>query len=200
VKAFGTPTYERRDDMEDRAIVALFFARDGDAVAEVQSAYGRYCHAVAKNITGSDEDAEECVSDALLAAWNSIPPMRPESLRGYLGKLTRNIAINRWEKSRAAKRGGGEADAVLDELEDVFGTVESAEDEAMRHALTEAIDAFLASLDEERRALFVRRYWYAESVGEIAARFGIRENTASQILRRIRKKLKEYLTREGFTV
>ncbi len=186
--------------MDDRAIVALFFARDGDAVAEAQTAYGRYCRAVAKNITGSDEDAEECVNDALLAAWNSIPPARPESLRGYLGKLTRNIAINRWERSQASKRGGGEADAVLDELEDVFGTVESAEDEAMRHALTEAIDAFLASLDEERRALFVRRYWYAESVGEIAARFGIRENTAAQILRRIRKKLKDYLTREGFTV
>ena len=179
--------------MDDRAIVALFFARDGDAVAEAQTAYGRYCRAVAKNITGSDEDAEECVNDALLAAWNSIPPARPESLRGYLGKLTRNIAINRWERSRASKRGGGEADAVLDELEDVFGTVESAEDEAM-------LDAFLASLDEERRALFVRRYWYAESVGEIAARFGIRENTAAQILRRIRKKLKDYLTREGFTV
>lgn len=186
--------------MKDREIVALFLARDENAIGEAEAACGRYCHAVAKNITGSDEDAEECVSDALLAAWNSIPPARPESLRGYLGKLTRNLAINRLEKQRAAKRGGGETDAVLDELGETFGAVESAEDEAMRRALTETLNAFLGSLDEERRAMFVRRYWYAESLGQIAARFGIRENTAAQTLRRVRKKLKDYLTREGFTV
>lgn len=186
--------------MQEREIVSMFLARNEDAIGEAEAACGRYCRAIAKNITGSDEDAEECVSDALLAAWNSIPPARPESLRGYLGKLTRNIALDRWEKTRAKKRGGGETDAVLDELEDVFGAVESAEDEVLRHALTEAVNAFLGSLDEERRAMFVRRYWYAESVGQIAGRFGIRENTAAQILRRIRKKLKDYLTREGFTV
>jgi|P827metagenome_2_1110787.scaffolds.fasta_scaffold02423_17 RNA polymerase sigma factor, sigma-70 family len=186
--------------MNDSEIVAGFFARDADAVVTAQETYGRYCLAIARNITGSDEDAEECLNDALLAAWNSIPPKRPESLRGYLGKLTRNLAINRLEKQRAAKRGGGEMDAILDEVEEVFGAVDSAEDEAMRHALTEAIDAFLASLDEDRRALFVRRYWYAEDLGQIAARFGMRENTAAQTLRRIRKKLREYLTREGFTV
>ncbi|MBO7404560.1 MAG: sigma-70 family RNA polymerase sigma factor [Clostridia bacterium] len=186
--------------MNDNEIVARFFARDADAVGAAQEAYGRYCLIVARNITGSDEDAEECLNDALLAAWNSIPPKRPESLRGYLGKLTRNIALHCREKATAAKRGGGEMDAVLDELGEVFGAVDSAEDEAMRHALTEVIDAFLGSLEEERRTLFVRRYWYAEDLGQIAARFGIRENTASQTLRRIRKKLKEYLTREGFTV
>ncbi|MBQ2545076.1 MAG: sigma-70 family RNA polymerase sigma factor [Clostridia bacterium] len=186
--------------MQEREIVSMFLARNEDAIGEAEAACGRYCRVIAKNITGSDEDAEKCVSDALLAAWNSIPPARPESLRGYLGKLTRNIALDRWEKARAKKRGGGEVDAVLDELEDVFGAVESAEDEALRHALTEAVNAFLGSLEEERRAMFVRRYWYAESVGQIAGRFGIRENTAAQILRRIRKKLKDYLTREGFTV
>ena len=89
--------------MNDNEIVARFFARDADAVGAAQEAYGRYCLIVARNITGSDEDAEECLNDALLAAWNSIPPKRPESLRGYLGKLTRNIALHRREKATAAK-------------------------------------------------------------------------------------------------
>ena len=188
------------DEMLDSEIVGRFFARDADAVGAAQETHGRYCIAIARNITGSDEDAEECLNDALLAAWNSIPPAKPESLRGYLGKLTRNIALHRWEKANTVKRGGGKTDTILDELADAFGTVESAEDETMRRTLTEAINTFLGSLDKFQRALFVRRYWYAEDLGTLAARFGMRENTVAQTLRRIRKKLKEYLVQEGFTV
>ena len=186
--------------MNDSDIVARFFARDTDAVAAAEVAYGLFCRTLARNITGSDEDAEECVNDALFAAWNAIPPERPRSLRAYLGKLTRNLALNRLERSRAGKRGGGAADALLGELEEVLGGVPSPEDEVMRRELIRTVNGFLASLDARRRALFVRRYWYAESVGDLAARFGMRENAVSAALRRIRLKLKAYLEKEGYGV
>ena len=186
--------------MNDTEIIARFFARDEAAAAEAETAYGTYCRAVARNITGSEEDAEECVNDVLLAAWNSIPPARPASLRAYLGRLTRNLALNRLEHNRAEKRGGGGADLVLDELAEVLGGVPSPEDEVIRREIVGAVNAFLASLDERQRALFVRRYWYAESVGDLARRFGMGENAVSAALYRIRMKLKTYLEKEGYSV
>ena len=175
--------------MNDAEIVARFWSRDADAVAAAEAVHGAFCRTLARNILGSDEDAEECVNDALFSAWNAIPPEKPRSLRAYLGKLTRNHALNRLERSRAGKRGGGAADAVLDELAEVLGGV-----------LIRTINAFLGSLDPGRRLLFVRRYWYGESVGSLAARLGMGENAVSAALRRIRLKLKNYLKREGYGV
>ena len=186
--------------MNDAEIVARFWSRDADAVAAAEAVHGAFCRTLARNILGSDEDAEECVNDALFSAWNAIPPEKPRSLRAYLGKLTRNHALNRLERSRAGKRGGGAADAVLDELAEVLGVVSSAEDEVMERELIRTINAFLGSLDPGRRLLFVRRYWYGESVGSLAARLGMGENAVSAALRRIRLKLKNYLKREGYGV
>ena len=184
--------------MDDRAIVALFFARDGDAVAEAQTAYGRYCRAVAKNITGSDEDAEECVNDALLAAWNSIPPARPESLRGYLGKLTRNIAINRWERSRASKRGGGEADLCLDELADILPSGDAPPETEV--LFRDLMTRFVLSLGPEEREIFLFRYRNVETVSEIARITGKSPGAVKIALFRCRKKLRGYLKKEGIDV
>ena len=184
--------------MHDDEIVRLFWERREEALRETQEKYGRYCQGIAKNILENDQDAEECTNDALLKAWESIPPEKPASLKAYLGRITRNLSFNLYRKAHANKRGGGAFTAVLDELaECVAGGVEPEEEWAKKE-LAEAINDYLAGLSKDRRQLFAARYFYADEIPVIAKRFGIRENTASVRLARLRKGLREYLTERGF--
>ena len=184
--------------MEDRDIVNLYWQRNQDAIRETASKYGGYCKSIAKNILGSNEDAEECVNDTYLRAWNSIPPHRPRILSTYLGKITRNLAFDRFRRKNADKRGGGEIAVVLDELAECVSGIERVEDEVEKKQLLEEINAFLNTLSEENCDIFLCRYWYALPIPEIASRFGRSENDVSVTLNRMRTKLKKYLTERGY--
>lgn len=183
--------------MEDRDIVQLYWDRSEGAIPATAEKYGPYCTAIARNILGSREDAEECVNDTWLSAWNSMPPHRPEALSTFLGKLTRNLSLNRYKRDRAQKRGGGQLPGVLDELD---GCVSGAEEELDRRELVEAIDGFLTTLTPEKRGIFLCRYWYADSVADIAARYGMRQGAVSMALNRLRGKLRDYLLERGFAL
>ena len=187
--------------MDDREIVRLFLARDEAAIKAAGEKYRSYLMKIAENITGSREDAEECLNDALLKAWETIPPMQPEMLSTYLGKLTRNLAINRRRKSDRAKRGSGDNhDLAFEELSGMISAKETADAELDRKALAEAINSFLAKLSERKRGLFVRRYWYCESVKDAAAAEGMTESAASVTLHRLRDKLRDFLRKRGFDI
>lgn len=183
--------------MNDRDIVGLFLERDESAIREVSEKYTSYCSKIAANILGSYDEAEDCVNEALMKAWESIPPHEPEMLSTYLGKLTRNIAINRRRRTLAGKRGRGEAELVFEELSELIGgeSVEQAHD--MKELVGE-INAFLYTLPEMKRNIFVCRYWYCDSVPEIAAEFVISKNKVYITLNRVRKSLREYLRKRGY--
>ncbi|MBR6872824.1 MAG: RNA polymerase sigma factor [Ruminococcus sp.] len=183
--------------MTDSELTILFFSRDEKAVAEAKLLYGTYCKTVALNILRSEDDADECVADALLAAWQSIPPARPENLRTYLAKLTRNAAISRWRRTKAEKRGSGHIELLLEELSDAAGSDNALDRIDDTLSLREAFNSFLASLGEEQRRIFLRRYWYMHSISEIAGALGISESKVKVTLSRTRSKLKKLLEREG---
>lgn len=155
---------------------------------------------MAHNILQDRQDAEECVNDTFLKAWNSIPPSRPKALSVYLGTITRNLAFSRWRYRRAQKRGGGEMELVLEELQDCMAAPGSVEGAVDRKELLEAVDAFLEALPQKQRILFVRRYWYAQGVGDIAGELGMTENHVSVTLSRLRKKLRRELLERGFEI
>lgn len=181
--------------MEDKQIIGLFWARDPDAIPAASEKYGAYCAAVARNILHSPEDEEECVNDTWLHAWNAMPPHRPQLLRTFLGKLTRNLSLKRLEMRSALKRGG---DTVWEELSELVSGREEPMDAVFMRDLAVAIDGFLSTLSREQRSLFLRRYWYYDSVTELAKRFGMSANRVSVTLHRIREKLKAYLTERGY--
>ena len=186
--------------MEDAAIIALYWERNQDAIEQSRQKYGAYCLTVSRNILDSREDAEECVSDTWLRAWNAMPPQRPSILSSFLGRITRNLSFDRCRRQNAEKRGGGALPLALDELSECVpapGRVEHALEE---RELTETIDRFLRTLPEKDCNLFLRRYWYVDSVQSIAARYAIKENTAKSILFRTREKLRRYLAGEGIIV
>ena len=184
--------------MEDSGIVQLFWDRDEAAIRVVAEKYGNYCNRIALNILENCEDAEECVNDTWLGAWKSMPPHRPKALAAFLGKLTRNLAINRRRHNNACKRGGGRTEAVLEELGDLVSGTDNVVEEVDRKALMDAIHAFLQALPAEQRCIFLRRYWYFESVSEIASHFGMKENRVSVLLYRLREKLRTHLQKGGF--
>ena len=184
--------------MDDKGIIQLFFDRNEKAIEEASAKYGSYCRTVAENILSSCEDAEECVNDALLKAWNAIPPAKPAVLRTFLGRIIRNTALDIYKKKNAEKRGSGQFAAVLDELAECVSGGSEPEKEIDKAELTAAINSFLATLPEDKCALFVRRYWFAESVSELAKKSGMSENNVSVSLSRIRGKLHDYLIERGF--
>jgi RNA polymerase sigma-70 factor (ECF subfamily) len=184
--------------MDDAKIVRLFWDRDEQAISATADKYGNYCTAIARNILGNREDAEECVNDTYLNAWNAMPPHRPGVLSTFLGKITRNLSFDRYKHNTADKRGGGETTAVLDELLDLVSDTDSVEQELDRKELVEAIDTFLGTLSDRKRDIFVCRYWYFDSISAIAASFGMTENSVSVQLNRIRQKLHDYLLERGF--
>ena len=182
--------------MTDREIIALLLRRDEYALGELEEKYGAYCRAVAMRILNNDSDAEECVNDALYAAWNSIPPHKPDDLGAYMSALTRNISVVRLEKIKAAKRGGGETDLVIDELEDFFADTDTPESVMLTKEFAGLIERFLRSLPKRERNVFLSRYYYAHTYAQIASAFGISDNHIRAILSRTRKKLKAFLSKE----
>lgn len=184
--------------MEDAKIVQLYWDRDEQAIPATSDKYGSYCASIARNILGNAEDAEECVNDTYLHAWNAMPPHRPKMLSTFLGKLTRNLSLNRCRHNDAEKRGGGQRAAVLDELAELVSGGGEPEQEIDRRELLETINAFLDGLPRDKRRIFVCRYWYFDSVSEIAARFGLTENRVSVTLSRLRRKLRDHLSERGF--
>ena len=180
--------------MEDEKIVKLYWERNENAIRETEQKYGKYCYTIAYNILHSREDADECVNDTYNGAWNAMPPEKPTKLSSFLGRITRNIAIDRYRRDNAQKR-SAETDIVIDEYWECIPNKEaSIEDELV---LKQAINGFLASLDSRDRVIFMRRYWYSMSVKDIAAGFRLSETHISVILHRTRNKFKDYLTREG---
>ena len=161
--------------MDDSAIVELFWKRDEQAIAATTEKYNVYCLSIAMNILGNIEDAEECVNDAYLNTWNSIPPNKPKMLSTYLGRFT----------------------LILDELSEIITDSKNIEDEGNARFLLENINSFLKEIPAEKRQIFVCRYWYSDSVRDIAKRYGMTENNVSVTLKRIRKKLHDYLVERG---
>ena len=181
----------------DAAIIALLQKRDETALQEIRTAYGKQCFQTAYRILGSREDAEECVSDMLIGAWNSIPPHSPDSLCAYLLALTRRSALDRLRREHSQKRGGTQFAAALDEIAEIIPSDERIESAVERREMLAAVTAFLRSLPEQQKQIFMLRYYTAESVKEIAGRFGITQNAVKLSLLRTRKKLKEHLKKEG---
>ncbi len=183
---------------DDELILQMFFQRDEQALHSTTEKYGTLCRSLACNLLCSSEDAEECLNDALLAAWNAIPPAHPQYFRAYLLRLVRNFAINRRNADNTQKRGGSQLPQALDELTECIASPESVEHEIDKREIAKAITAFLGTLPRQQRDLFVRRYWYASSVAECAALFGMSENNVKVTLSRIRGKLRKYLEKEGW--
>ena len=184
--------------MQDEAIVDLYWQRDQGAIRHTQDKYGHYLTKIAYNILFDPEDSMESVNDTYLHAWNSMPPNKPVALSAFLGKITRNLSINKYKQTSADKRGGGELPAVLEELSEMISGTEDLQQALDHKELTAAINAFLGTLSPEKRSIFLCRYWYADNVSTIAKRCGIREGTVSMTLHRLRGKLKRYLTERGF--
>ena len=186
--------------MDDNEIIGLFLARDEGAIEAVSREYGAYCAAIAHGILDDWESAEECVNDTWLKCWQSIPPQRPKSLKGYAGRIARNLALSARRDSTAQKRGGGQVQLALDELDEVVSGGETPEGALDRQAFRAALDGFLAGLPEDRRNLFLRRYWYLDSVEQLAKRFRMSKTQVTTTLHRLRVKLRAYLEQEGFKV
>ena len=182
--------------MDDRAIIALFNERSELAIKACRERFGAYLRRVALNVTGSERDAEECENDAYLAAWNAIPPERPRSLRAWLARSARNSALTVLERSSAQKRGGGEAEAVLDELSECLPSPGSVGDRLSALELSQAIDAFLRAQDERTRRIFVQRCFECAPVSDIAARSSMSQQAVRSLLHRTRSKLRKYLESE----
>ena len=183
--------------MDDRQIVDLYWERSESAIAESQRKYAGYCRSIAYAVLNSREDADECVNSAFLRAWEAIPPARPAVLSAFLGKITRNLALNRLKQADAQKRGGGQVPLLLAELEDCLPGGQTVEAAADDRALARAIDGFLAGLPASRRRLFVRRYWYMQPIREMAEQAGASESRIKSQLFRLRKQLKAHLEKEG---
>lgn len=186
--------------MEDQQIVDLYWRRDADAIGETASKYGGYCRTIAQNILSDRQDAEECLNDTWTAAWTAMPPHRPQRLRLFLGKLTRTAALDCLRARMALKRGGGEVPAALEELGECVPAVPGADQAVEDRELERMVDRFLHTLPERACSVFLRRYWYAERIEDIAGRYGMGVNTVKTSLFRTRQKLKAYLEKEGIAV
>ena len=183
--------------MLDSEIIDLFNERSEQAIMELSKKYGSVCEIVARNILNSDLDAEECVNDALLGAWDTIPPQKPNPLLTYICRIVRNLSIKKYHANTAIKRNSF-YDAALDELEECLASSANVETELARKELTLLLDSFLDTLNKENRMMFVRRYWYSDSIPNIAARFQISSNNVTVRLFRTREKLQIYLRKAGF--
>lgn len=182
--------------MEDSKIIELFYERSEQAIVELSNKYGSACTKVANNILNNSRDTEECVNDAYLGVWDSIPPQRPNPLLSYVCRIVRNLAIKKYHANTAAKR-NSTYDVALDELENCFPASNSVEDEFNAREVARIIDDFLETLDTENRILFVRRYWHSDSITELAELFHTSSHNISVRLSRTREKLKRHLIKEG---
>ena len=184
--------------MEDNHIVDLYWQRNESAITETATKYGKYLHSISYHILSNDEDAEECVNDTYNVAWQSMPPHRPSILSTFLGKIIRRISIDLWRKHSADKRGGGEIVLALDELNECVSGQSNVENEIERQELQQKIDAFLMELPRHERQVFMCRYWYMDSVSDIAKQFNYSESKVKSMLFRTRNKLRTMLEKEGY--
>lgn len=183
--------------MEDSQIISLFFKRDETAISETEKKYGAFCYKIAFNILSSNADAEECVNDTYLQAWNTIPPQSPNKLGAWLGKVVRNIALNLWNKNHRKKRYAG-IEKLLDELEDCIPSPITVEHKIEEKELTQFLNTWLASLSDNDRILFVRRYWNGEKLNELATENNISPRSMAKRMYRLRQNLKRELEKEGY--
>ena len=184
--------------MDDRRIVELFFERNEQALTETKEKYSRYLHRVAHNILQNQQDAEECVNDTYLRAWNAIPPHRPSRLSIFLGKITRHLALDRYAALTADKRGGGNQAAILEEWRDALPNVDG--DPADDMAVRDALNRFLRQLPADKRRMFIRRYWYGDTIAAIATDSHATESAVKMTLSRTRGELKTFLEKEGIAL
>lgn len=186
--------------MDDRQIIELYNQRDENAFKATSDKYGSYCFSIANNILASSRDSEECVNDTWLQAWNSIPPQVPSCLKAFLARITRNLSLNRYKEKMRVKRGSGEVVLALEEMDEFLaGTSDVASEYEHKEFLT-MLNRFLYSLPDRERSIFVLRYFYMDSTKDIASAHSIKECNVLMILSRTRKKLKETLEREGYTI
>lgn len=183
--------------MNDSEIVNLYWQRSAEAVAETQRKYGGYCYAIANGLLGNAQDAEECVNDTWLKAWNAMPANRPARLAPFVGRITRSLSLDRFRNNRAQKRGGGELPLILEELRGCVPSVPSAAQAVEDAELEQSVGDFLRTLPARDCNIFLRRYWYAESLADISRRYGVKLNTVKTSLFRTRGKLKSFLEKEG---
>lgn len=186
--------------MNDEQIIDLYFARSEQAISETKQKYESYCHSIAYHILGNYEDSEECVNDTFLQAWNSIPPQKPGILASFLGKITRNLAINKYKYNTAQKRGSGHMEILLEELGDCLPATDHTESSADDRLAIACLNHFLRKQKVRTRKIFMRRYWYMDSIKEIADAFAISESNVKMILLRTRNSLKSYMEKEGISV
>lgn len=186
--------------MEDAKIIDLYWARDDGAIAETDRKYGKYCYSIAFCILNDSEDSHECVNDTWLAAWNAMPPNRPQMLSTFLGKITRNLSLKKWRGRTAQKRGGMEFTLALDELEETIPGRQKIDEHLDESELVKAINDFLSGLTEEERRIFICRYWYFDRIADIAERFGFGESNVKMKLKRVRDRLREHLKGEGIFI
>ena len=185
--------------MDDLDIVALYFARSEEAITETDKKYGKYCHYIAYQILNDREDAGEIVNDTYLKVWNTVPPKKPNPLKAYLGVISRHLSINYYLRKQRQKR-GSHAHILLSELGECLPSDGSSADEAEMIALRDALNRFIRSLPEQTQKVFLRRYWYASPIAEIAADYGINKSSVAVLLMRTREKLREFLKEEGFDI
>ena len=186
--------------MKDQDIIALYNARDERAIAVTEQQYGTYCMGIAIRILQNMQDSEECVNDTWLITWNSIPPACPDVLKTYVGRITRNLSINRRKSKMRNKRGGGEVELALEELAEVAAPGEDVSSYYERLEFAHSFNLFLRDLPERDCNVFVRRYYHVDSIEDIAKRYGISKANVFKILSRTRQKLKEFLQKEGFAL
>ena len=184
--------------MDDKRIVELFFERAETAISEAAKKYGRYCHYIAYQILCDDMDAEEIVNDTYLKTWNTVPPNYPDPLKSYVGMISSQLALNRYEEKSAARRGGGKMPLIFHELDECLADEEASADMAESILLRDLLNRFIWSLPKKTRNIFVRRYWYASSLAEIAEEYGMKESAVAMLMFRTRQKLREFLQKEGF--
>lgn len=186
--------------MEDRKIIALYWKRDETAIAETKKKYDRYLFKIAHNILNDSFDSEECVNDAYLKTWNSIPPQSPKHLSLYLAKITRERSIDHWRMKNRIKRHSSQYAISLSELETCVGTSSSSKEEVDLTLLKETIQSFLDTLPEEERCIFIERYYFMDPLAEIAKRHAFSASKTKSLLHRIRNQLKNHLQKEGYTL
>lgn len=186
--------------MNDEQIIDLYWRRDEAAISQTAAKYGGYCYGIARSILATAEDSEECVNDTYLHAWDSMPPQRPERLQMFLAKITRNLAFDRFKAQRTQKRGGGEMEAVLEELAGCIPSGSSPEQLLLGRELEDAVAKFVRQLPATDGNIFVRRYFYVEGPAQIAERYGMSANSVRVKLSRARRSLKSYLRKEGLIV
>ncbi|MCI8609712.1 MAG: sigma-70 family RNA polymerase sigma factor [Firmicutes bacterium] len=185
--------------MDDEKIVSLYWERDEQAIAETASKYGKLCNHIANNILSNHEDCEECINDTYLALWNSIPSQHPNRFSVFLSRITRNLALKKYDYISAAKRNPS-AVTSLEELGDCISGTDTVESEMEKKHIEHAISQFLQQQEEEKRNIFIRRYWYFDSIQTICRHTGFSQSKVKSMLYEMRCKLRKYLEKEGIEI